>query len=398
MKVFINDSMVIVNNKFEKRVFVYDRLNRIEYEINDDCFDVIFDIKNNDYTLENLYTMYDKDFIDQLFELGILTNNIQKNINNVKKLDTYNNVRIFVELTNKCNLKCKHCYGGFACTNNTNLNIDAIKRMIDNASKNGVYQFDITGGEPTLYPYLEELMEYVYNAGMLMRIFTNLTTYSEKFKNLILKYGIKDIVTSIDSCIKEDQEEFRGQKGCFDKTLNAIQELQKENISISLNTMIGNHNKKHVEELVDFINDLKVKSVLDVIVPEGRATDLNENIKESAQVIKSIYERNSSKIDKDAISISCGVGNRFIYVKSDGNIYLCPSLIKEEYKLANISNFDTVEIWKLMSDNFSNLGCSKKNEKCKNCTGGCRARALSLHNDINSQDDVYCVINGVEER
>ena len=173
MKVFISDSMIIVNNKFEKKVFVYDRLNRVEYKINDDCFDVIVNIKNNDYTLEDLYTMYDKDFIDQLFEFGILTDNIQKNINNVKKLDTYNNVRIFVELTNKCNLKCKHCYGGFACTNNTNLNIDAIKRMIDNASKNGVYQFDITGGEPTLYPYLEELMEYVYDAGMLMRIFTN---------------------------------------------------------------------------------------------------------------------------------------------------------------------------------------------------------------------------------
>lgn len=397
MRVFINDSMVIVNNKFEKRAFIYDRLNRVEYEINDDCFEIIFNIKYNEYTLETLYTMYDRDFIKQLFELGILTKSIQKNINNVKKLDNYNNARIFVELTNKCNLKCKHCYGEFGCINNTNLNIEDIKKMIDNASENGVYQFDITGGEPTLYPYLEELMEYVYNSGMLMRIFTNLTTYSEKFKKLIFKYGVKDIVTSIDSCIKEEHEEFRGQKGCFDKTLNAIKELQKEDISISLNTMVGNHNKKHIKELVNFINDLKVKSVLDVIVPEGRAANLNEDIKESAQVIKTIYEMNSSRIDKDAISISCGVGNRFIYVKSDGNIYLCPSLINEKYKLGNISNFDTAEIWKLMSNKFSNLGCSKKKVKCKNCTGGCRARALSLHNDINSQDDVYCVINGVDE-
>ena len=269
--------------------------------------------------------------------------------------------------------------------------------MIDEASANGVYQFDITGGEPTLYPYLEELMDYVYNAGMLMRIFTNLTTYTEKFKNLILKYGVKDIVTSLDSCIKEDHEEFRGQKGCFDKTLNAIQDLKKEDISISLNTMIGNHNKNNIEELIVFINNLKLKSVLDVIVPEGRATELNEDIKESAHVIKKIYEMNSNKIDKEAISISCGVGNRFIYVKSNGSIYLCPSLIKEEYKLGNIENFNTMEIWKLMTNKFSNLGCSKKSEKCKNCTGGCRARALSLHRDINSEDDVYCAINGVEE-
>ena len=41
MKVFINDSMVVVNNKFENRIFAYDRLNRVEYKINDDCFDVI---------------------------------------------------------------------------------------------------------------------------------------------------------------------------------------------------------------------------------------------------------------------------------------------------------------------------------------------------------------------
>lgn len=397
MKVFINDSVVVINNKFESRIFVYDRLQRIEYEINEDCFNIIYDIKNSDYEIEYLYKMYGKNFIDQLFKLNILTQTIQKNINNVKKLTTYNNVRIFVELTNKCNLKCKHCYGGFACTNNTNLDIDLIKKMIDEASANGVYQFDITGGEPTLYPYLEELMDYVYNAGMLMRIFTNLTTYTEKFKNLILKYGVKDIVTSLDSCIKEDHEEFRGQKGCFDKTLNAIQDLKKEDISISLNTMIGNHNKNNIEELIVFINNLKLKSVLDVIVPEGRATELNEDIKESAHVIKKIYEMNSNKIDKEAISISCGVGNRFIYVKSNGSIYLCPSLIKEEYKLGNIENFNTMEIWKLMTNKFSNLGCSKKSEKCKNCTGGCRARALSLHRDINSEDDVYCAINGVEE-
>mgnify|MGYP003367837323 CR=1 FL=1 len=397
MKIFINDSVVVINNKFESRIFVYDRLQRIEYEINEDCFNIIYDIKNSDYEIEYLYEMYGKNFIDQLFKLNILTQTIQKNINNVKKLTTYNNVRIFVELTNKCNLKCKHCYGGFACTNNTNLDIDLIKKMIDEASANGVYQFEITGGEPTLYPYLEELMDYVYNAGMLMRIFTNLTTYTEKFKNLILKYGVKDIVTSLDSCIKEDHEEFRGQKGCFDKTLNAIQDLKKEDISISLNTMIGNHNKNNIEELIVFINNLKLKSVLDVIVPEGRATELNEDIKESAHVIKKIYEMNSNKIDKEAISISCGVGNRFIYVKSNGSIYLCPSLIKEEYKLGNIENFNTMEIWKLMTNKFSNLGCSKKSEKCKNCTGGCRARALSLHRDINSEDDVYCAINGVEE-
>lgn len=395
--VYINDSMIIINNKFENKIFVYDRYNRVEYNINSEMFDILEKIKKYKFSTDDLINLYGIDLITQLFELQILTKKKQKNINNVKRLSKYNNVRIFVELTNKCNLKCKHCYGGFACSNNKFISIAKLKELIDNASHYGVYQFDITGGEPTLYPDLEELLEYVYNSGMMVRIFTNLTLFSTKLKNMILKYGVKDIVTSLDSCIKEDHDEFRGQKGTFDKTVNAIKELQKEKIDISLNTMIGNHNINHIPELVDFISSLNVKSVMDVIVPEGRATILNEDIRKSSRIIKYIYDSNIDKLDKNSTSIGCGVCNRFIYVKSDGNIYLCPSLIYNEYKLGNIDSYDTEKIWKYMISTFKHIKCNEKSERCKKCTGGCRARALKVNDDICAKDDVYCILNGVEK-
>ncbi|MDD2208545.1 MAG: radical SAM protein [Bacilli bacterium] len=395
MKVYINDSVVVINNKFEDRIFVYDRLNRVEYNINNQTFEILEEIKKNDHEKKDLLDMYGNDIIEQLFALNIITLSKQKNINNVKKLEKYNNVRIFVELTDKCNLKCKHCYGGFECKKNHSLDIEYLKKMIDNATKNGVYQFDLTGGEPFLYNNLEDLLSYLYDAGMMVRIFTNLTLFNNKFKHLILKYGVKDIVTSIDSCIKEDHELFRGQVGCFEKTVNAVNELKKNNISVSVNTMIGQHNKEHIDELVEFIDSLKVKSVLDVIVPEGRAKNLNENIRDSSKIIRDIYKKYETKIDEKAITISCGVGNRFIYVKSDGNIYLCPSLIDSKYILGNIKEFDTILIWKYMNENFNNMGCKYKTEKCRSCNGGCRARALKLNGNIDANDDVYCIINEV---
>lgn len=396
MKVYICDDILAVNNKFEGKIFIYDRANRVEYDINNDTFDILEIIKNENLTKDDLSNEYDKNFINQLFDLNILTLEKQKNINNIKRLNNYNNVRIFVELTDKCNLSCKHCYGGFECKKNNFLDIEDLKSMIDNASNNGVYQFDITGGEPFLYPKLDILLDYLYNSGMMVRIFTNLTLFNEKIKSLIIEYGVKDIVTSVDSCIKEDHEEFRGQAGCFDKTICAISELKKENISVSVNTMIGEHNKNHIDELVEFIDNLKVKSVLDIIVPEGRATKLKENMEESSKNLRDIYQKYSTKIDKKAITISCGIGNRFIYVKSDGNIYLCPSLIMEEYKLGNIKKFDTINIWNKMRDNYSNIICKFKNDKCKNCNGGCRARALKMNDDISEKDNVYCIINEVE--
>ena len=48
MKIYVNDSLVVVNNKFENKTFIYDRLNRTEFDINDETFNIIEDIKRND--------------------------------------------------------------------------------------------------------------------------------------------------------------------------------------------------------------------------------------------------------------------------------------------------------------------------------------------------------------
>ena len=46
---------------------------------------------------------------------------------------------------------------------------------------------------------------------------------------------------------------------------------------------------------------------------------------------------------------------------------------------------------------FKNISCGDKTDKCKNCTGGCRARALKLNGNICCKDDVYCILKGVEK-
>ena len=54
-------------------------------------------------------------------------------------------------------------------------------------------------------------------------------------------------------------------------------------------------------------------------------------------------------------------------------------------------------MWKFMTEKFKNISCGDKTDKCKNCTGGCRARALKLNGNIFCKDDVYCILNGVEK-
>lgn len=395
MKAYLSESCIAVNNKFDQQCFIYDRVNRVKYDINEDAYQIIEQIKRNNSINSKLYND-NKDYIEQLFDLNILKANKQRNTYNVKKITRYNNARIFAEITNKCNLKCKHCYGNFEAKNNNFLDISSLKKLIRNARKSGVYQFDLTGGEPLLYPHLEELLKYLYESGMIVRIFSNLTLINKKMINILTKYGVKEIITSLDSALPDEHDKFRGVKNSFNKTSEAIKLLQKYGITISVNTMVGNHNKNNIKEMVEYITSLNVKSVMDVIIPAGRAVTLSENIRSSARIIKSVYNDYYNIVDFDAIAIKCGIGDRFVYLKSDGNIYLCPSLISNDYKLSDIDNYDTEKIWKKMTQQFAYIRCNKKQKKCQKCNGGCRARALLLHNNICAEDDVYCIISGVE--
>lgn len=388
----LSNKCVMVNNKFENTNFIYDRYNHTKYEINSEMFELIRDIHENKKNYKCATLDYDKDIIDELISLEILTNSDEKYIPNIKQPIKFNTARIFLEITDRCNLNCKHCYGGFASKNTNLISLNDIDNIINEAVKLGIYEFDITGGEPLLYPNLDEVLSKLYNSGMLVSIFTNLTILSNHHLEMFNKYCVKKIITSIDSCYKNIHDNFRGCDGCFDKTMQNIEKLKKLEIELSINTMIGNHNIEYIDEMVNFLKQMELPFVLDVITNEGRAMTLNENVNTSANIIRTIFSKYNNDINKEMNFKHCGIGNRFIYIKSDGNIYICPSLIDDQYKVGNIRQLNLYKIWENMTTKFGNLSCSKKSDKCKNCNGGCRARALKLHNNIMGIDDVYCTI------
>ena len=80
-------------------------------------------------------------------------------------------------LTNACNYHCAYCFGKFE--NQKHLNAGDAKRVIDNIhayfEANGVKdgRINFAGGEPLLYPHLDELIDYTHSLGMLASIVTN---------------------------------------------------------------------------------------------------------------------------------------------------------------------------------------------------------------------------------
>ena len=232
---------------------------------------------------------------------------------------------------------------------------------------------------------MEAVLSKLYDSGMLVSIFTNLTLLTNHHLEIFNKYCVKKVITSIDSCYKNVHDEFRGCNGCFDKTMKNIEKLKKLNIELSINTMIGNHNIKYIDEMIIFLKKLELPFVLDVITNEGRAMTLNENISTSANIIKTIFSKYNNDINKEMNFKHCGIGNRFIYIKSDGNIYICPSLIDDKYKIRNKEKYDLI----LLDEEMSPLGGHEVMRKLKQIAGFNTKVILLTKTNKYDYDDEY---------
>src|SRR5260370_30857420 len=65
---------------------------------------------------------------------------------------------LMVHLLGRCNLRCLHCYMEGGPSRKEKLPFDLVERAIGECEKLGIATLYLTGGEPLLYPGLEDLL------------------------------------------------------------------------------------------------------------------------------------------------------------------------------------------------------------------------------------------------
>lgn len=390
---YLAKGIVVVDNPFENKHFIYSKKQRQKYEINEDMTYLLdFINKHSTMTKKEVASSFEdiEDILDFLLEAEIITEQESDNEFAIKKISESNLARLFIECTDSCNLSCPHCYGSFGNKKHSRLSIEALGNLLYNAAQIGVYEVDITGGEPFMFPQIKELFQLLYKYGMLTTLFTNLTLCTEKHLMLIKEYGIKTIVTSIESASESVHDQFRGVKGSLHNTIKNINWLVENGIEVKVNYVLGNHNISDAKKNIDFICSLGVCCNIDVTTPEGRAEKGDFDLNAALDVLKS-YNDNS-------ISQNCGVGKRMLFIASDGTLYPCPSIQESNFSYGNI--YCTYDLKEAFSNVFTKFDSFKCNSQCgiEECSGGCRARALHLMGNIYKQDPYYCTIYGRDEK
>jgi len=100
---------------------------------------------------------------------------------------------IWLELTGRCNLRCRHCYADSlpSIPLNGEMRFTDWCNVLTEAATLGCRQVQFIGGEPTLYPQLVGLLAHARESGYSrVEVFTNGVRLGDALLRALVKYGV----------------------------------------------------------------------------------------------------------------------------------------------------------------------------------------------------------------
>jgi radical SAM protein with 4Fe4S-binding SPASM domain len=203
-----------------------------------------------DGTLKGIELTSDAQFVEFCLDEGLLETHIQpRHISiSVDNAPIPSLRYLELQLTHRCNLHCRHCYLGPA--KNDDLLLEDALRITRDFSRHGGLRLLISGGEPLLYPHLEEFIAATGNLQIRRILITNGTLITDKNAS---ELKVEEVQFSLDGW-HQGHEMLRG-AGSFGLTMRGIQAVRKAGIPISIATMIHRGNVNEFEQIQQFIKE-----------------------------------------------------------------------------------------------------------------------------------------------
>jgi radical SAM protein len=198
------------------------------------------------------------------------------------------------ETTQACDLACVHCRAcGQPGRNPLELSTEEAKRLIDEIAAMEVPVFVLTGGDPLKRPDIFELVRYASEHKVRISLTPSATPLLTRENIVQLKdCGLARLAVSLDGPTAETHDAFRGVKGSYEWTLNAVKWARQVNLPVQINTTITRHNLSQLDDTIALLKklDIVLWSVF-FLVPTGRGQSIDLiSAEEFEQVFQKLYE------------------------------------------------------------------------------------------------------------
>ena len=324
--------------------------------------------------------------------------------------------------TNRCNLKCRHCYQDSEHRRlSDELTLAEKLHVVDDLGEHYVPMIAFAGGEPTICPDLLPVLRRCREYGIHTTIATHGGTMTPQLAARLAQAGVKYVEVSLDSVHPDRHDAFRGQPGMWQRTVRGMQNVVKqEGLRLGVAMCVHQGNYHEVEDMLRLAVDLGASCFAHFnFIPVGRGVDMAESDLDPQQREKLLRLLNdwmqSGRIGVLSTSPQfgrvclahapaeglqacshagsgaglkarvvakylggCGAGRTYSAIQPNGDV--TPCVYMPDRVLGNVRAGSVADIFR--SDGLWNLLCDRDGytHHCRICEfryycGGCRARA-----------------------
>ena len=186
-------------------------------------------------------------------------------------------------VTSRCNFKCPYCRG-MKTEDQGDLMYDDALNILNIWGKERLRNIRFSGGEPLLWPFLNDAVKYCkrYLGINRIAISSNGSSGLDKYFEL-LESGVNDLSISLDSCCSSVGDMLTGGVKAWDRVVENIRELSKYTY-VTVGVVLTDDNIHEVEDIIKFAIDLGVSDVR--VIPAAQKQNYLPNINLTEDIYK----------------------------------------------------------------------------------------------------------------
>ncbi len=260
---------------------------------------------------------------------------------------------IQMDMGYECQLDCKHCYSHKMKRKDKKLlNVDEMKKIVDDSIELGALHFCLSGGEPLLYEKrLLELIRHIESRGRYSAMVTNAYALDDIMLEKLKDAGLKMMVVSIGSHDANKHDEHRGKKGSYAKAVKAVRTAKKMGFKVFINSVITSNNttKKELDEMKEINRELGAETHVNLLAPIGKLSDREDILFDDEEQIKKILgeEDIHSCTDRNYFGTGCPAGKEKILITAYGDVMPCAMI---QMSFGNLKKESLKEVLKKMQN------------------------------------------------
>lgn len=157
----------------------------------------------------------------------------------------------YIQVVRVCNQSCRFCSNP---ENGRELPLEQACERVDEYRRMGYDGVIITGGEPTLYEPLAELIAYTRQTGMAARLITNGQKTAERaYLKRLLDAGLSHVHVSLHSHRASLQAFLSGNRDSLANIVRSLTWLKSAAVAVDINQTICAQNADHIDQTVIWI-------------------------------------------------------------------------------------------------------------------------------------------------